>query len=1028
MSFKNMTIGRKLLLGFLSIALLVAVMGHFGVRGTRQISKSFDVAANSSIPAIRALLEIKSTANEIGAQIAGFQLIGDALSREEGTETGAQKYALIGKVEKIDWWAERYERALLAGEGDVRLTFAQKLREAEASVVNNVFELLALKERAMSGTELRGKTQELARAQDRLEGVIAEAIDNEMAHITEQNLSVYSAAEAMLRVNVWVSLLTFVFATSVGLVFARSIGTPIKRLKESVERFGTDKAGGPAQAQLGPGDEIGQLWHSFNQMTERLDKTTVSRDILAHELVERRKAEQALAAENAFRRAIENSARAGIVAIDLGGHLIYANRSFCDMVGWSEGEVLGAVPPFNWWPPEETDTIGAVLQDTLVGNLPSEGRELRFQRRNGERFDVLVLAAPLKDDDDQTTGWLASTYDITDRTLAQEEITILAKFPGENPNPVMRMAKDGVLQYANAPSEPLLDQFGCDIGQVVPEFCQRIIEDALDSNSVKEIDIDCEERVFSCVFAPVADAGYVNFYARDVTDRTLAEEENQRLALAVANASDAVIITGMDGRISFVNPAAEKLYGYAPSEMLGIRVLDMHPESFRQTTAREIFEATRNEGSWTGEVPVLNKTGEELPVMLSTALMKDDEGHALGMVGIATDVTERRQLQEQLVQSQKMEAIGRLAGGVAHDFNNLLTAMLGYAQLGLSGLPVGEGRTRTRFLEIQKAAERAAVLTQKLLAFSRHQAVEPRVISLSDLIVDMDGMLRRLIGEDIELMTLAAPDSGMVRADPGQMEQVLTNLAVNARHAMPDGGKVIIETLDVGIDQEHAERHPETNTGDYVVLAVTDTGIGMTKEVKSHVFEPFFTTKGVGEGTGLGLSTCYGIVAKSGGYITVESEPGKGATFKVYLPRVGEPPSQPTPARDKLEESPLGTETVFLVEDEPIVRNMASQVLREQGYNVLESTNGVEALKVVEERASEELHLLLTDVVMPLMGGRDLAERLRTQHPETRVLYTSGYTDVAVVHADPGESSTDFIQKPFTPVALALKVREVLDR
>ena len=266
-----------------------------------------------------------------------------------------------------------------------------------------------------------------------------------------------------------------------------------------------------------------------------------------------------------------------------------------------------------------------------------------------------------------------------------------------------------------------------------------------------------------------------------------------------------------------------------------------------------------------------------------------------------------------------------------------------------------------------------------------------------------------------------------VRVDPGEMEQVLTNLAVNARAAMPNGGKLIIETSYLTLNESDARHHLGANTGDYVVLTVTDVGIGMTEELKSHVFEPFFTTKGVGEGTGLGLSTCYGIVSKSEGHITVESEPGKGTTFKVYLPRIDEPASQ-LPVREKSDELPLGTETVFLVEDEPMVRRMASQVLREQDYTVLESTNGVEALRFAEERVSEEFHLLLTDVVMPLMGGRDLAERLRTQHPETRVIFTSGYTDEAVGRLDPLRSGSDFIQKPFTPATLALKVREVLDR
>ena len=578
---------------------------------------------------------------------------------------------------------------------------------------------------------------------------------------------------------------------------------------------------------------------------------------------------------------------------------------------------------------------------------------------------------------------------------------------------------------------PVLDFVHPDHRAMIGERIRQIKEQGqpVDPIVAKGLRLDGQVIEVEGLGAPIVYQGKpaVQVVMRDVTQRKRAEEENRRLALAVANASDGVIITGMDGRISFVNRAAVKMYGYDPGEMLGMNFFDLHPESFRETTAREIFEATRNEGSWTGEVPLLNKSGEEFHVRLSTALMKDDEGHARGMVGIATDVTERRQLQAQLVQAQKMDAIGRLAGGVAHDFNNLLTVIIGYSYLGQTGPQTGEGGVRASFMNIQKAAERASELTQKLLAFSRHQVVEPKVISLSELILDMDGMLRRLISEDIELVTLPAADSGMVRIDPGQMEQCLTNLAVNARDAMPDGGKLVIKTSNVSLDQEYAGRHPGANTGDYVVLAVTDTGIGMTEEVMSHVFEPYFTTKGVGEGTGLGLSTCYGIVSMLGGYIDVKSRPGQGSTFEVYLPRVDEPASQ-APVRDKSDELPLGTETVFLVEDEPLVRSMASLVLRERGYTVVESTNGVEALRVAKERGEEEIHLLLTDVVMPQMGGSELAERLRTQHPETRVLFTSGYTDEAVVRPDPLQNGADFIKKPFTPAALALKVREVLDR
>ena len=305
--------------------------------------------------------------------------------------------------------------------------------------------------------------------------------------------------------------------------------------------------------------------------------------------------------------------------------------------------------------------------------------------------------------------------------------------------------------------------------------------------------------------------------------------------------------------------------------------------------------------------------------------------------------------------------------------------------------------------------------------------VEPTVLDLNDLILDMDKMLRHLISEDIELVTLPGPDLAMIEVDPRQMEQVLVNLAVNARGAMPNGGKLMFETAMVALDQDYLRQHPEATAGEHVVLTVTDTGIGMTQEVKAHAFEPFFTTKEVGKGTGLGLSTCHGIVAQSGGHIAVESEPGRGATFRIYLPSVDEP-AAPLPLRDETGYLPVGTETVLLVEDEPLVRRYAARVLRKQGYTVLEAANGHEALSVAHAHDGEEIHLLLTDVVMPLMGGRELADQLRAVRPETKVLYASGYAGDAIVDRGALEPDSALMQKPVTPAVLARKVREMLDR
>jgi signal transduction histidine kinase len=402
-----------------------------------------------------------------------------------------------------------------------------------------------------------------------------------------------------------------------------------------------------------------------------------------------------------------------------------------------------------------------------------------------------------------------------------------------------------------------------------------------------------------------------------------------------------------------------------------------------------------------------------------------------GAVVTITDLTERKKaeytllhLQQQLQQSQKMEAIGRLAGGIAHDFNNLLTAITGYCDLILMSLRPADPLYQ-HGQEIHKAAERATSLTGQLLAFSRKQVISPKLLDLNAVLADMDKMLRRLIGEDIELVTVHRSGLGIVRADPGQIEQVLLNLAVNARDAMPHGGKLTVETANVDFDESFAERTPDVSPGPYVMLAVTDTGHGMTEEVKARVFEPFFTTKPLGKGTGLGLATVYGIVKQNGGHISVYSEPNIGTTFKIFLPRVAQPRQEPGSA-DPLPPPRHGNETVLLVEDEEVVRTLVRTVLRRHGYNVLEACHGGEALLTCEQY-SEPIHLMVTDMVMPQMGGRQLAERLRPVRPNMRVLYLSGYTDDTVVRHGILESGTPFLQKPFTPEALARKVREVLD-
>jgi PAS domain S-box-containing protein len=486
------------------------------------------------------------------------------------------------------------------------------------------------------------------------------------------------------------------------------------------------------------------------------------------------------------------------------------------------------------------------------------------------------------------------------------------------------------------------------------------------------------------------------------------------------------------GRINSVNRTVLEMLGYKIEEIIGQPVWKFvveEDEGRHQILAKLAGTVPPAQGL---ELTYRRKDGTTCPALIEDRLLKDSEGKIIGMRSTIQDITEQKRmekekavLEEQLRQSQKMEAMGRLAGGIAHDFNNLLTVIKGYSQLSLLDLKKGDPKGKG-IEEIQKATQRATDLIRQLLAFSRRQVMEMKTIDLNSLLRDLDQMLRRVIGEDIVLVTLLAEDLGSVKADPGQMEQVLMNLVVNSRDAMPSGGKLTIETANVQLDEEYTRMHREVRPGRYVVLSVSDTGIGMTPEVKERIFEPFFTTKGNEKGTGLGLSTAYGIVKQSGGDIWVYSEPGKGTTFKIYLPCV-EGPLEEWKERVVEEEMPHGEETILIVEDNDEVRQLAMQVLERQGYRVLEAANGNETLRICKEY-KDKIHLMVSDVVMPGMSGRELAEQIKSLHPEIKVLYTSGYADERIIHYGVLREGVNYIQKPFTMEGLARKVREAIDK
>jgi signal transduction histidine kinase len=448
-----------------------------------------------------------------------------------------------------------------------------------------------------------------------------------------------------------------------------------------------------------------------------------------------------------------------------------------------------------------------------------------------------------------------------------------------------------------------------------------------------------------------------------------------------------------------------------------MRVSDTYPLD-AQVDAEDRLAAARRGTIAVAERRLLRKDGTVITV--ETYARPLPEGR---MLGTARDVTERLALEQQLRQAQKMEAVGRLAGGVAHDFNNLLTAIFGYADFAMEELPATSS-AREDIEEIRKAALRASTLTRQLLAFSRQQVLEPVVLNMNELVGDLNKMLRRLIGEDVELRQSLAADLGNVKADHGQLQQVLMNLVVNARDAMPTGGRLSIETANAELSRQYAEQHQPVIPGQYVMLAVSDTGTGMTPETKARIFEPFFTTKEKGKGTGLGLSTVYGIVKQSGGYVWVYSELGRGTTFKIYLPRVDEAAMEIAQRREP--GTLTGTETILLAEDDGTLRALAAEALAKLGYTVLAAANGPEALATAAAHTGP-IHLLVTDVVMPGLSGRGVAQQLGEVRPDTRVLYISGYTDDAIVHHGMLAPGLSFLQKPFTPAALARKVREVLE-
>jgi PAS domain S-box-containing protein len=745
--------------------------------------------------------------------------------------------------------------------------------------------------------------------------------------------------------------------------------------------------------------------------------------VVSRDVTERKQAGEALRASELRYRRLFESAKDGILILESGnGRILDCNPYLTKLLGYSKQELLG----------KELHEIG-FLRDQAASvksfrDLQRSGyvryEDLPLVSKLGQRIDVEFVSNVYDVGNQQVIQ--CNIRNITDRKRAEEEIAHLASFPRLNPHPVIEVDLDGRVFFTNDAALQLLPELVHKAADhpfladwpAVADACRR-------GADLPTREVAVGDRWYQQALHYVQDARRVRIYSLDITERKRNEE-----ALGRSEASYRSLILGatygifrcdVEGKFVTVNPALLTMLGYeSEAELLAANLVnDINLSA--GAGAQLLREKGRVEGM---QAQWKRKDGASITVRLSGRTVLDGQETLQGFEIIAEDVTARSRLEDQLRQAQKMEAVGQLAGGIAHDFNNLLTIINGYSQLLLDRMDSAD-TCRGFADEVKRAGERAAALTRQLLAFSRRQVLAPQILDLNTVVTGVEKMLKRLIGEDIQLLTALDVRLGPVRADPGQIEQVILNLAVNARDAMPKGGKLTLETANVELDSEYVETHPLATSGPHVMLAVSDNGCGMDRHTLSHIFEPFFTTKEPGKGTGLGLATVYGIVKQSGGNIWAYSEPGKGTTFKIYLPRVQEAVTAAAPAEGRTA-SPRGSETILVVEDDPAVRPLVRGVLLSRGYSVLEASRGDEALSVSESHRGP-IKLLVTDIVMPGMNGRDLAEQLLLRHPETRVLYMSGYTNDAIVHHGVLAEGAAFLQKPFTPDALARKVREVLD-
>lgn len=750
--------------------------------------------------------------------------------------------------------------------------------------------------------------------------------------------------------------------------------------------------------------------------------------------------------------AIVESSHDAILSKDLAGNIVTWNQGAERLYGHSAAEIIGK-PIATIIPPELQDEAQQFLPEIAKGRLVTREETIR-QRKDGSLVHVSLIISPVRDLERRIIGASTIAHDISERKLAETALRASqARLSG-----IIESAMDGIItidhdqrivlfnpaaermfgygaqDMAGQPLERLLpERFRQTHAQHVQAFAQTGTTSRrmgkLGSLSGRRADGQ-EFPIEASISVTSFDSGqYLTVILRDISERDRAEEElrksEERFSKAFRSSPLAITISTLaEGRYVDVNDTFLRMMGYEREQVIGRTIAELKIWAAPEARSAMVEQLTQSEHrTATTETVFATATGDLRTVLITADLIQ--LGGTVCVLAITNDLTETKHLEEQFRQAQKMEAVGRLAGGVAHDFNNMLSVILGYGELSQEFLDA-ESPVYRHNEQIRNAAQRAATLTRQLLAFSRQQVLQLRVLDLNVVIQNFSSMLHRVIGEDVSLTFLPGSPLGKVKADPGQLEQVLMNLAVNARDAMPNGGEIIIQTADAELDETFVQQHPSTQPGSYVMMSVTDNGRGMDKKTMSRIFEPFFTTKPIGQGTGLGLSMVYGVVQQSGGNIWVYSEPDKGTTFKMYFPRIEEPAesvSQPlTHTAHK-----GGTETILVVEDDEALRHLTLNLLVREGYKVLEAQDAQAAMELSRNYPGS-IDLLLTDVIMPGMSGNELTTRLKESRPVLKVLYMSGYSGSLIANYGVLDSNAALLQKPFTKRALLIEVREALDQ